>query len=250
MATHTTDKTNMWFAISLALMGFIVGYATAKFSEPKQVLLPSNVPTAPLAQEETVDASVTEKIMTIANALGLDESEFQNCMDSNKFMAKIDADIAGASKAGITGTPGNILLDIKTGTARDVGGAMPYEDFQKNIEEMLVDPKSKPSNPDIALITAPIVPVNISEDRIRGNTSAKLAIIEHSDMECPFCKMVHPTLQQVVQNYGNDVMWVYRNFPLDGHAGAKPLAHAAECAQEVGGDKEYFWKFVDGVFAE
>ena len=87
-----------------------------------------------------------------------------------------------------------------------------------------------------------------NEDHIRGNPDAKVTIVEYSDFECPFCKAFHPTLQQAMQEYGNDIAWVYRQFPLDQlHSKARKEAIASECAAELGGN-DAFWKFTDRFF--
>ena len=84
-----------------------------------------------------------------------------------------------------------------------------------------------------------------ADDHIRGASDAKVTIIEYSDLECPFCKQFHATLQQAVQEYPNDVRWVYRHFPLvQLHSKAPAEANAAECAGEQG----KFWEFIDIVF--
>ncbi|MDZ4231730.1 MAG: DsbA family protein, partial [Candidatus Pacearchaeota archaeon] len=86
------------------------------------------------------------------------------------------------------------------------------------------------------------------QDHIRGNSSAEVTIIEYSDLECPFCKQFHPTMQQVLSEYGDKVRWVYRHFPLDQiHPQARPGAEASECVAEQKGD-EGFWTFADYVF--
>ena len=88
------------------------------------------------------------------------------------------------------------------------------------------------------------------EDHIRGNPNAPVKIVEYSDMECPFCKRFHSTMQQVMDEYGADgkVAWVYRHFPLDSiHSKARPEAVAAECANELGGN-DAFWQFTDRFF--
>lgn len=85
-----------------------------------------------------------------------------------------------------------------------------------------------------------------STDHVRGATNGKVTIIEYSDLECPFCKQFHATLEQVVKEYPNDVRWVYRHAPLAQlHAKAEAEANAAECAGEQG----KFWEFIDLVFA-
>lgn len=87
-----------------------------------------------------------------------------------------------------------------------------------------------------------------SKDHIRGNPNASVKIVEYSDMECPFCKGFHSTMQQVTQEYGDKIAWVYRHFPLDSiHSKARTEAVAAECANELGGN-DAFWKFTDRWF--
>lgn len=87
-----------------------------------------------------------------------------------------------------------------------------------------------------------------SGDHIRGNPDAPVKIVEYSDMECPFCKRFHETMKQVSTEYGDQVAWVYRHFPLDSiHSKARPEAVASECANELGGN-EAFWKFTDRFF--
>lgn len=87
-----------------------------------------------------------------------------------------------------------------------------------------------------------------AEDHIRGNPDAAVVIVEYSDFECPFCKAFHPTLQQAMREYGSDIAWVYRQFPLDQlHSKARKEAIASECAAELGGN-DAFWKFTDRFF--
>jgi len=86
------------------------------------------------------------------------------------------------------------------------------------------------------------------KDHIRGNSKARIALIEYSDLECPFCKRFHPTAQQVVDTYKNDVVWVYRHFPLDQlHSKADKEAEATECAYKLAGN-DGFWKLTDKIF--
>lgn len=92
-----------------------------------------------------------------------------------------------------------------------------------------------------------IRPVDDS-DHIRGSKNAKVTLVEYSDLECPFCKRFHPTMQQALKEYDGKITWVYRHFPLDQiHAKADKEAEATECANELGGN-EAFWKMVDKIF--
>lgn len=83
-------------------------------------------------------------------------------------------------------------------------------------------------------------------DHIRGAAQPKLTIVEYSDLECPFCKQFHITLQQLMKEYPDDIAWVYRHAPLEQlHSQAIAEANASECAAEQG----KFWEFLDVVFA-
>lgn len=90
-----------------------------------------------------------------------------------------------------------------------------------------------------------------ADDHILGNPNATLKIVEYSDLECPFCKVFHQTMKQVMDVYGKSgkVAWVYRHFPIDQlHSKARKEAEATECANELGG-AEKFWEFTDMVYA-
>lgn len=94
------------------------------------------------------------------------------------------------------------------------------------------------------------VPAVTSEDHILGNPDAPVVIVEYTDLECPFCKVFHETMKQVMDEYGEsgNVAWVLRNFPLEQlHPNAPRLAEAAECVAELGGNTSY-WSFIDAMF--
>lgn len=83
-------------------------------------------------------------------------------------------------------------------------------------------------------------------DHFRGNKNAKVTIVEFSDIQCPYCSRFHETMKQVMQNYPNDVKWVFKHFPLDAiHPYARLAAEAAECASE----QDKFWELTDKYYA-
>lgn len=88
-----------------------------------------------------------------------------------------------------------------------------------------------------------------ADEHIRGDADAAVRIVEYSDLECPFCKRFHQTMNRIYQDYNDDqVAWVYRHFPLEQlHSKATAEAHATECAASLGGN-EAFWNFTDKVF--
>lgn len=91
------------------------------------------------------------------------------------------------------------------------------------------------------LVLSPVT----DEDHILGDIdTASVVVIEYSDFECPFCSRFHPTMKELVDEYGDDIVWVYRHFPLSFHPEAKSAALASECANEQG----KFWEYADGLF--
>lgn len=85
-----------------------------------------------------------------------------------------------------------------------------------------------------------------ADAHIRGNVDAPITIVEYSDVQCPFCQTFHNNMEQIIAEYGDDVRWVYKHFPLDQlHPFARQGAQAAECA----GEQEMFWEYTDLLYA-
>ena len=90
-----------------------------------------------------------------------------------------------------------------------------------------------------------VIPIRNS-DHVLGNENAKITIIEYSDYECPFCTRNIPTLERILDEYGNKVNWSFRHFPLSFHAHSQKAAEASECAAEQG----KFWEYHDLLFSD
>ncbi len=96
--------------------------------------------------------------------------------------------------------------------------------------------------------TLPAISPVSADDHILGSSTAKIIVVEYTDLECPFCKEFHNTMQQVLSAYGSDVALVFRNFPIaELHSKAPNEAQAAECAATLGGN-DVFWAYVNRLF--
>ena len=87
--------------------------------------------------------------------------------------------------------------------------------------------------------------INIKGSPRRGGQNAKLAVVEFSDFQCPFCARVNPTLDQIVKEYGDQVEIVFKHLPLRMH----PKAKAAHAAAEAAHRQDKFWEMHDLIFA-
>ncbi len=107
---------------------------------------------------------------------------------------------------------------------------------------------SAPAPAEVPTVPSPtnaVVAEVTDADWVKGDRNAPISVIEYSDLECPFCQRVHPTIQQLVDEYDGQVNWVYRHFPLSSlHSKAPREAEATECAGELGGN-DGFWVFTD-----
>ncbi|HEX3776192.1 MAG TPA: thioredoxin domain-containing protein [Polyangiaceae bacterium] len=89
-----------------------------------------------------------------------------------------------------------------------------------------------------------------SDDAVWGSPSAPVTIVEFSDLQCPFCARVHPTLQALEAKYGpGKLRIVFKNNPLPFHQNAMPAAKVADAVLRQGGSRAFFG-FLDLAFSE
>jgi len=90
------------------------------------------------------------------------------------------------------------------------------------------------------------VKIPVADAPVRGSASARIALVEFSDFQCPFCIAATPQLEAVLKAYPSQVKLIFKQFPLDSHAQA-PLAAAASLAAQKQGR---FWPMYDALFAQ
>ncbi len=76
------------------------------------------------------------KLPEIATQIGVNRVEFEKCLSSGEFTAKIKQSIADASLAGAQGTPYSIIV-AKNGETYPLEGAIPYASLKSVIDGLL-----------------------------------------------------------------------------------------------------------------
>ena len=71
-----------------------------------------------------------------AGGVGVNTSAFQSCFDSGRYADKVESQYQGGLEAGITGTPGNLVLN-QNGDVWLIPGALPFESVKAVIDEAL-----------------------------------------------------------------------------------------------------------------
>lgn len=84
---------------------------------------------------EDIETSV-DRLAEIAQEVGVDKVAFETCVDNGDFSALVDGQQQGGVAAGVTGTPGNIIVNRK-GEAWLIPGAVPFEQIKSTIDEAL-----------------------------------------------------------------------------------------------------------------
>src|SRR5262249_30331545 len=194
-------------------------------------------------------------------------------LTAKKYTAKVDEDMALATKVGANGTPAFRINGVT------VSGAQPFDNFKKVIDQQLEESQklaksgTKPSemytaltkkfyqapeapaaqnaqkpaaNPEDDDKTVWKVPVD-AKDPVRGPADALVTIVEWSDFQCPFCKRVEPTPTHIKDTCAKDGRFVWKDTPLPFHNRAKPAATLGRMAYDKSGDKG-FWAAHDAMY--
>lgn len=84
------------------------------------------------------DQTITVKdAITKAGTFGADTGKVNTCVDNGDTADYIGKQLSSATAVGVTGTPGNILLNTKTGKTAVIPGAVPYEQVKAAIDSLL-----------------------------------------------------------------------------------------------------------------
>ncbi len=198
--------------------------------------------------------------------LGVDKAAYDK--HKAKAEAKCKASLEMSKGLGIQGTP-NFMIDGELLT-----GAQPVDKFKAVIDAHLKKaaelkakgtpdsemyaamvrtyykqaPAAKPEEEKEEPEDTSVWNVQVGHSPAKGPKDAKVTVVLFSDFQCPFCKRIEPTFEQISKEYGNKVRIVWKNQPLSFHNRAMPTAVAAwEGYKQKGA--EGFWKMHDALMA-
>ena len=84
-----------------------------------------------------------------------------------------------------------------------------------------------------------------AKDHFQGRSDAVIQLVEYGDYQCSLCGQAYPIIKSIQQEFGDDLRFVFRNFPLSEiHHHAKLAAVAAEAADRHG----KYWEMHDMLF--
>jgi protein-disulfide isomerase len=88
--------------------------------------------------------------------------------------------------------------------------------------------------------------LSVAGEPFKGSEKARVTIVKFEDYQCPFCKQVQPTFNELLSRYNGKVRLVHKDLPLESlHSQARQAAEAARCAYEQG----KFWEYHDKLYA-
>jgi protein-disulfide isomerase len=82
-------------------------------------------------------------------------------------------------------------------------------------------------------------------DHAKGSDTAPVTLLEYGNFECGHCGQAYPVIKELLRLLGDDLRFVFRNFPtVKTHPHAIRAAEAAEASDA----QEKFWEMHDELF--
>jgi protein-disulfide isomerase len=184
-----------------------------------------------------------------AKALGLDVGRVSAALSGKKHQAEIAADEELGDDVQASGTPHFFI------NGRRLVGAQPLDRFKAVIDEELAKaealikggvPSARVYEKIMASAKPPpppeqkTIPAPTRDNPSRGPANAKVVVQMFSDFECPFCKRVAPTVEELEKAFPGKIRLVWRNRPLGMHPHAEMASEAAMEAFEQKGSAGFF----------
>jgi len=86
-----------------------------------------------------------------------------------------------------------------------------------------------------------------ANDPVRGDSNARVTIVEYADFDCKYCSQAHFTLKELLRQYDGKIKIVFKSWPLESsHEWSKDAAIAGHCLFQQSANA--FWEFADQIF--
>lgn len=84
-------------------------------------------------------------------------------------------------------------------------------------------------------------------DHVKGGDieTAKVVVYEYADYQCPYCATLNPYISDMLEDFGGEVVVVFRSYNMSYHENSKAASAAAEAAALQG----YYELYADYLFA-
>lgn len=153
-----------------------------------------------------------------------------------------------------------LLLALRGGLPSGEPAAGPDEDFGARVRAYLLE------NPEIVLESVAVLrqrEESAQQERVEtaavafwddvkddafspvlGNPEAATTIVEFYDYQCPYCRRAHPDMERMLDEHGERVRYVFKQFPvLDGPGETDGVSHVAARAAVAAGAQGRFREF-------
>ncbi|TWR26340.1 DsbA family protein [Mucilaginibacter pallidiroseus] len=84
------------------------------------------------------------------------------------------------------------------------------------------------------------------EEHSLGAENPKIRIIEYGDFQCPLSRAAEPVIRGLLREFGQQISFTFRNYPL---LNDHPYAFDAACAVEAAGKQGKYWEMHQAVMA-
>jgi len=202
----------------------------------------------------------TENYLRWAVMAGVDGAKFQTERSAQLRVAKVEEDVALATRLGVQSTPVFRINGVP------LVGAESKEVFKEIIRSQLAAAKNlmmsgTPANQVYGLLSAKNAAVALAEDEdktvwsvpvrksdpARGPADALVTLVLFGDFQSPLCKRVDGTLARLEWKYGRNLRVVWKDYPQPFHDRAVPAAVLARVALAKKGAKG-FWQAQRALF--
>ncbi len=162
--------------VSVIIAGLLIGAGI--FFKPANNTVNPKVPS---------QAEVKQDLIAIAKDTGVKGINTATCF-TEESKAAVQADIDSGTKIGVNGTPFLVFEFIEAGGVRAIAvpGAIPRD----TIEQIIKDKKLPAGFPETPL--GEYTFANEEDHKTSSLAGKTVRIVEYSDLDCPYCKRVHP----------------------------------------------------------